>query len=238
MFPSTSFIGYNMLYMAQPVCQVLPVPHPVYGIYAAPPMFYGVQTALPAFYQPAVVLPQRPVELCPQGNYGQASRNNGDFWPQSAQGPCSTSLSPCPSQESSSGYSSDSEAGSSPGLVQYRFREAPPAAKRLPIFEAVHKKGIKELQDCQRVHQNGQMFPCPEGKSKLPEEIKLRRRFKTVLCRHFMAGECPNGNGCNFAHGEEELRVPELPKNYKTRPCANFMLKNFCPLGKKCDFIH
>ncbi|CAD5208192.1 unnamed protein product [Bursaphelenchus xylophilus] len=238
MFLTASFNGYNMLYMAQPVFPVLPVLQPMQGIYGAPPIVYGVLPALPVFYQPSVAFPQRPVEFCPQGNYGQTSREIGNFLVQPAHGPCSTSSSPCLSQEPSSGYSSDSEAGASPGLVQYRFREAPPAAKRLPIFEAVHKRGLKELQDRQRVHQNGQRIPCSEGKSKLPEGKKLHRRFKTVLCNNFMAGACPDGVNCNFAHGEEELRVPELPKNYKTRPCANFMLKNFCPLGKKCDFIH
>ncbi|CAD5208193.1 unnamed protein product [Bursaphelenchus xylophilus] len=238
MFPTASFNGYNMLYMAHPVCPVLPVLQPVQGIYGAPPMVYGVLPALPAFCQPTLVFQQRPMEFCPQGSHGQASRKSGDFSVQPAQECPTTSSSPCLSQESSSGYFSDSEAGSSPGLVQYRFREAPPAAKRLPIFEAVHKKGLKELQDRQRVLQNGRMLQCPEGKSKLPEEKKLRRRFKTILCKNFMAGSCPYGDDCNFAHGENELRVPELPKNYKTRPCANFMLRNFCPLGKKCDFIH
>ncbi|CAD5208186.1 unnamed protein product [Bursaphelenchus xylophilus] len=242
MFPSTSFNGCNVSHMAQPVYPVQPVFQPLQGVYGAPSMVYGVQLALPIFYQPPAVLPPRPVEFLPQGNHGHTSRRNGDFSAQlestSRQGSPSTSWSPCLSQDSSSGYSSDSDIGSSPGLVQYRFREAPPAATRLPIFESVHKKGLKELQYRQRLQQNGQSVPCPEGKSKMPEENKLPRRFKTVLCKHFMAGECRDGDDCKYAHGEEELRVPELPKNYKTRPCVNFMLKNYCPLGKKCDFIH
>ena len=30
--------------------------------------------------------------------------------------------------------------------------------------------------------------------------------FKISLCKHFMSGECPFGEGCHFAHGEDELR--------------------------------
>lgn len=30
--------------------------------------------------------------------------------------------------------------------------------------------------------------------------------YKISLCKHFMSGECPFGEGCHFAHGEAELR--------------------------------
>lgn len=30
--------------------------------------------------------------------------------------------------------------------------------------------------------------------------------YKISLCKHFMQGECPFGEGCHFAHGEAELR--------------------------------
>jgi hypothetical protein len=30
--------------------------------------------------------------------------------------------------------------------------------------------------------------------------------FKVSLCKHFLQGECPFGDGCHFAHGEAELR--------------------------------
>ena len=30
--------------------------------------------------------------------------------------------------------------------------------------------------------------------------------YKISLCKHFMSGECPFGDGCHFAHGEAELR--------------------------------
>lgn len=30
--------------------------------------------------------------------------------------------------------------------------------------------------------------------------------YKISLCKHFLSGECPFGDGCHFAHGESELR--------------------------------
>jgi len=34
--------------------------------------------------------------------------------------------------------------------------------------------------------------------------------FKVSLCKHFLSGECPFGDGCHFAHGEAEIR--KFPK--------------------------
>lgn len=34
--------------------------------------------------------------------------------------------------------------------------------------------------------------------------------YKVSLCKHFLSGECPFGDGCHFAHGETELR--KFPK--------------------------
>jgi cleavage and polyadenylation specificity factor subunit 4 len=31
--------------------------------------------------------------------------------------------------------------------------------------------------------------------------------YKISLCKHFLSGECPFGEGCHFAHGEAELRT-------------------------------
>lgn len=49
-------------------------------------------------------------------------------------------------------------------------------------------------------------------------------KFKTELCVKFQElGSCPYNTRCRFAHGEAELRQKPKPKQYKTRPCNNFM---------------
>lgn len=35
--------------------------------------------------------------------------------------------------------------------------------------------------------------------------------YKVSLCKHFLQGECPFGDGCHFAHGEDELK--KFPRN-------------------------
>ena len=35
---------------------------------------------------------------------------------------------------------------------------------------------------------------------------KSNEFYKISLCKHFMQGECPFGDGCHFAHGEHELK--------------------------------
>jgi len=42
--------------------------------------------------------------------------------------------------------------------------------------------------------------------------------FKISLCKHFMQGECPFGEGCHFAHGEHELR--NFPRQQKEAAAA------------------
>jgi Zinc finger C-x8-C-x5-C-x3-H type (and similar) len=37
--------------------------------------------------------------------------------------------------------------------------------------------------------------------------------YKISLCKHFLQGECPFGEGCHFAHGEHELR--SFPRNQR-----------------------
>mmetsp|Transcript_33473 Transcript_33473/g.81055 ORF Transcript_33473/g.81055 Transcript_33473/m.81055 type:complete len:618 (-) Transcript_33473:96-1949(-) len=37
--------------------------------------------------------------------------------------------------------------------------------------------------------------------------------YKISLCKHFLQGECPFGEGCHFAHGESELR--NFPRNQR-----------------------
>ncbi|KAK1399987.1 zinc finger CCCH domain-containing protein 39-like [Heracleum sosnowskyi] len=82
--------------------------------------------------------------------------------------------------------------------------------------------------------------------------------FKTRMCARFLAGTCPNGEGCTFAHGAEDLREP--PPNWKDivrekdkelgnwnddqriihreKICRKFYNGEECPYGSSCSFLH
>ncbi|XP_021858419.2 zinc finger CCCH domain-containing protein 39 [Spinacia oleracea] len=87
--------------------------------------------------------------------------------------------------------------------------------------------------------------------------------FKTRLCAKFRMGQCRNGENCNFAHGEEDLRKP--PPNWqelvggrtedrgnggsenwedddriihKMKLCKKFYNGEECPYGERCNFLH
>ena len=71
--------------------------------------------------------------------------------------------------------------------------------------------------------------PCPSSTS----------RYKTELCRPFQEYRvCKYGDKCQFAHGEQDLRImPRHPK-YKTELCRTYHSTGFCPYGPRCHFIH
>lgn len=63
--------------------------------------------------------------------------------------------------------------------------------------------------------------------------------YKTELCVSFMKmGVCPYGSKCQFAHGEEDLKVVERPANWRSKPCANWTKFGSCRYGKRCCFKH
>lgn len=80
------------------------------------------------------------------------------------------------------------------------------------------------------------------------EEVQRMKRkdeaFKTALCDAFKKfGFCPYGDGCRFAHGDSELRLPAQPRGkahpkYKTQLCDKFSTFGHCPYGPRCQFIH
>ncbi|XP_021895156.1 zinc finger CCCH domain-containing protein 39, partial [Carica papaya] len=85
--------------------------------------------------------------------------------------------------------------------------------------------------------------------------------FKTRVCAKFRAGNCRNGENCNFAHGVEDLRQP--PPNWqelvgargdeerssgnweddqriihRMKLCKKFYNGEECPYGERCNFLH
>ena len=87
-------------------------------------------------------------------------------------------------------------------------------------------------------------------------------RYKTSICKNFNTEQgCQYGEKCQFAHGQEELRVvsnipqgsgapmqtqlkpqvPQYPKNvlnYKIVKCKNFENDGQCKYGMRCSFAH
>ena len=53
----------------------------------------------------------------------------------------------------------------------------------------------------------------------MSKDYKLK--IKTELCKRWMENkECPYGDSCAFAHGEEELKKKKhVPSRYKTKLC-------------------
>lgn len=89
------------------------------------------------------------------------------------------------------------------------------------------------------------------------EPKKPNSKYKTQLCRHFMKlGRCNFGDKCQFAHGQEELKIipgmninpqPYIPKrmpsdamrdNHKTELCKYFSNDGHCRYGSGCNYAH
>jgi len=103
----------------------------------------------------------------------------------------------------------------------------------------------------------GKIPPPPPPPAPRREETKVPQRkkpsfnassqhnpkFKVTLCKDFTEkGSCPMGEGCNFAHGENELRGMTkggLRKDvvYKTVLCEAFA-QGKCRWGATCRFAH
>lgn len=69
-----------------------------------------------------------------------------------------------------------------------RLREDLPAVANFSLGLSQMQVAGKESKDLRR--------PAPK-----PNEF-----YKISLCKHFMQGNCPFGDGCHFAHGEADLR--------------------------------
>ncbi|MED6120502.1 hypothetical protein PIB30_021365 [Stylosanthes scabra] len=64
--------------------------------------------------------------------------------------------------------------------------------------------------------------------------LQMESRYKTEVCRRFMAGSCGDGSKCRYAHGVSELRV----RGGCPKVCRMFSLYRNCSYGHKCRFLH
>lgn len=63
--------------------------------------------------------------------------------------------------------------------------------------------------------------------------------YKTELCASYIKiGICPYGNKCQFAHGENELKLVSRPPKWRSKPCANWSKFGSCRYGSRCCFKH
>ena len=75
-------------------------------------------------------------------------------------------------------------------------------------------------------------------------------KYKTILCKHFNTPQgCSYGGKCQFAHGNNELRInstqyaPMIKNqnnllNYKIAKCKNWEKDGNCKYGSLCTFAH
>ena len=76
-------------------------------------------------------------------------------------------------------------------------------------------------------------------KNMIKKENKIDPKYKTEICKKFQSiGNCPYGNKCRFAHGEQELIMKPKGKNYKKIHCKSSFQKGYCPYGSRCNFRH
>lgn len=78
-------------------------------------------------------------------------------------------------------------------------------------------------------------------KEEKPLELEVYNQgmYKTELCNKWQdTGTCPYGEGCQFAHGIEELRPVIRHPRYKTEVCRMVVSGVICPYGHRCHFRH
>ncbi|PSC69072.1 GRAM domain-containing 1B-like [Micractinium conductrix] len=60
--------------------------------------------------------------------------------------------------------------------------------------------------------------------------------FKMRLCRHWQHGACSHGDSCGFAHGAEELQVPQA--RHPRGACLQWEHHGSCWYGDACRYLH
>ena len=77
-----------------------------------------------------------------------------------------------------------------------RYKHSKRPREDLPLV-ADFSVGLSQMQ----AGKDGGNAVVPRRPAAKPNEF-----YKISLCKHFLHGECPFGDGCHFAHGEAELR--------------------------------
>ena len=57
----------------------------------------------------------------------------------------------------------------------------------------------------------------------------INLNYKTLVCRFWKDGDCIKGNSCEFAHGEQDIRL---------RLCKAHFIHSNCKWGEECLFSH
>lgn len=74
------------------------------------------------------------------------------------------------------------------------------------------------------------------GTNKLVVNTEL---YKTELCATFIRyGNCPYGRKCQFAHGQQDLKVVDRPPKWRSKPCQNWIKNGTCAYNERCCFRH
>jgi hypothetical protein len=73
---------------------------------------------------------------------------------------------------------------------------------------------------------------CQQAKGK-----QKMREPKTVMCPDWCrTGHCSSGDGCEYAHSQDELRVIDARPKYRTEPCRYWLAGKGCWYGDKCRY--
>ncbi|KAK7232656.1 hypothetical protein SO694_00035364 [Aureococcus anophagefferens] len=98
-----------------------------------------------------------------------------------------------------------------PGVDELRPPSTHAAAeyKTRPCRYALSECPFAAAGRCQFAHGVDELRSPPATLAS-PERMLSARRFKTRLCKYFLAGHCPYAatNTCQFAHSNDELRAP------------------------------
>lgn len=139
---------------------------------------------------------------------------------------------------------------------------------QFPINKEDQHSQFEQQQKKTRISEEGQSnsLPYPPMITRMiPPNAPVNKGmsnifFKTRHCAKFKVGMCRNGENCNFAHGDQDIRQP--PPNWqelairdedrtssgnwdddqkiihRMKLCKKFYNGEECPYGDRCNFLH